>query len=142
MALTSEEDPIFPDSVASPVELGPYYIWNISREYYTLFLGGSVTDGSQSEQQTYNGHEEDRLKLNVFFQENCLVALIHDVCYRNGIRITDECNRQMCNGDEHAVLGFEFVTADIVDIVPVVKHMHQVITHLFFEQTATCLIGV
>lgn len=121
MALTSEEDPILAASAGSHVELGPYYVWNISRAYFE----GSTSE-KIPEQHTYHGHEEDRLKLNALFQENCLVALIHDVCYRNGIRITDECNRQMCNGDDHAVLGFEFVTADIVDIVPVVKHMHQV----------------
>ena len=60
------------------------------------------------------------------FNENCLLTLIRGLCYRCGIHITEECIRQLHFRDDISLLGFEFVTADIIDIVPVVKHMHQV----------------
>ena len=110
-ALTAEEDPVVlsnsdSSAVINGASLGPRYLWNLKRN-----VGSVLTE----KRDTSN-----------LFNENCLLTLLLDICNRSGIRITDECSRQLHIGDGDASLGFEFVTADIVDIVPVVKHMHQV----------------
>lgn len=108
--------------------LGPRYIWNINKDVASFLHERSkhLYDGRSHDRNKSISPDISKFKSATIFQENCLLTLMRGICSRNGIVITDECSRQLCNSDGESVLGFEFVTADIVDIVPVVKHMHQV----------------
>lgn len=137
VALTEEEDPVGccrpPDGT-----LTPKFIWELSRRQHaevgremarsvqTHDGGDAMGDGGAPLWAQLDGSDIGKGISSGAFRENYLLALIRGVCYRNGIRLTDECTRQLRANDGYALLGFEFVTADIVDIVPIVKHMHQV----------------
>ena len=133
VALSEEEDPTFRPERQGVWTFGPRYIWNLSREIQVETPVGKGESLSKPDQAgvTFVGEpmtegKAPRLGLSDLFQENCLLALIRGLCTRNGINLTDECIRQLRSNDGYSLLGFEFVTADIVDIIPVVKHMHQV----------------
>lgn len=49
--------------------------------------------------------------------------LLHRVCLRGGIQLHPECLEHLKDGPAK---GFEFAVSDVVAIIPVVKHMHQV----------------
>ena len=49
--------------------------------------------------------------------------LLNRLCKRGGIKLHQDCLEHLAEGP---VKGFEFAISDIVDIIPVVKHMHQV----------------
>jgi hypothetical protein len=132
VALSAEED-------AEQGRLfGPRYIWNLSRR-------PRVGERAAHRREASEG-DRDRDGDRAGFQENYLLSLIRDLCYRSGIALTEECSRQLSalgagagaeDGDGPSLLGFEFVTADVVDIVPLVKHMHQVGAHTHSHITHT-----
>lgn len=127
LALSASEDPdvFFLDQAKGWGALGPFYIWKLSNR---------ICDAAK-----HAKHAASLELLNVVeleslipeMTENFLLTLILEICNRGGIRITEECLRQLNADNGSASYGFEFVTADIVDIVPVVKHMHQVYWCIF-----------
>lgn len=72
--------------------------------------------------------EEEQINLqSIILSITHIDKIFFNFCKRVGIRLSSECEKQFqFSAASNSLLGFEFASPDILEIFPVVKHMHQV----------------